>query len=106
MAASIFCYGVGVIALLLATGWLAERESDDRHQVGVAIEKNKARIDAWLRQPSHENLEVDYVGDGKTPIGRSIHHGSTRSVPCYNSKVILRQDGRGFYVLTSYPEGR
>ena len=75
--------------------------------VGAALGRNKSRIDAWLRQNSgRENLAVNYVGDGKTPIGRSIHHGSTLSVPCYNAIVILKAEGTGFYVLTSYPETR
>lgn len=83
-----------------------DKETAER-VVGMALEKNKSKIDAWLNQGHNRpNLAFDYFGDGKTPIGRSIHRGKSSSVPCYGAKVVLKADGDSFHVLTSYPEAR
>jgi hypothetical protein len=83
-----------------------DKEAAER-TAGLALEKNKAKIDAWIAQgPNRGKLAFDYIGDGKTKIGRSIHRGSTQSVPCYNAKVVLIPNGNSFTVLTTYPEGR
>ena len=75
--------------------------------VGMALEKNKSKIDAWIHQGSNRpNLAFDFFGDGKTPIGRSIRRGKSSSQPCYGAKVVLKADGDSFHVLTSYPEAR
>ena len=83
-----------------------DKESAER-TAGLALEKNKAKIDAWIAQgPNRGKLAFDYIGDGRTKIGRSIHRGTTQSVPCYNAKVVLIPNGNSFAVLTTYPEGR
>ena len=74
--------------------------------VALTLARNRARIDQWLgRRGSRPNLALDYVGDPREPIGRSLSRRTPRPIPCSNAVVVLRWDGqRGFIVLTSYPE--
>jgi Bacterial CdiA-CT RNAse A domain len=74
--------------------------------VARTLERQRARVDEWLaRKGSRPNLALDYRGDGRETIGRSLTRRSSQTIPCSNAVVVLRWDGsRGFIVLTSYPE--
>jgi hypothetical protein len=74
--------------------------------VARALTRQRAKVDQWLaRQGSRPNLALDYRGDPREPIGRSITRRNPQPVPCTNAVVVLRSSGgRGFIVLTSYPE--
>jgi hypothetical protein len=74
--------------------------------VARALDRERARVDKWLgRRGSRPNLALDYRGDQREPIGRSLTRRSSRPVACSDAVVVLRWDGRrGFFVLTSYPE--
>jgi Bacterial CdiA-CT RNAse A domain len=76
--------------------------------VARALARNRARVDQWLARPgSRPNLTLDYRGDAKESIGRSLSRRNSQPVTCSDAVVVLRWDGRkGFIVLTSYPESR
>lgn len=75
--------------------------------VGIALEQNQSKIERWLqRSGAHPNLVLDYDGDPRRPLGRSLRRGESPE-PCSHAVVVLRWDGQGqYYVLTSYPECR
>ena len=75
--------------------------------VGAAIAASRSRIERWTnREGSRANLVIDWPGDGRKVIGRSLLRGAKEPVPCTRAVVILRWsvDGEIYYVLTSYPE--
>ena len=74
--------------------------------VAETIERHQKRVDQWLdRQGSRPNLALDFHGDRRKPIGRSLTRRRPQPIVCTDAVVVLRWDGRdGFYVLTSYPE--
>jgi hypothetical protein len=74
--------------------------------VARTLSRNRARVDQWLaRQGSRPNLALDYRGEKRQPIGRSIMRRSPQPFICTDAVVVLRGDGpRAFIVLTSYPE--
>ena len=74
--------------------------------VARTLSRNKRRIDQWLaRSGSRPNLALDYRGTRQETIGRSVTRRSPQAVACTDAVVVLRWDGgRGFFVLTSYPE--
>jgi hypothetical protein len=74
--------------------------------VARTLARQRNKVDQWLaRQGSRPNLALDYRGTAREPIGRSITRSSPQPVPCADAVVVLRSDGgRGFIVLTSYPE--
>ena len=74
--------------------------------VARTLTRNRARVDQWLaRQGSRSNLALDYRGEKREPLGRSILRRSPQPVICTDAVVVLRGDGpRAFIVLTSYPE--
>jgi hypothetical protein len=74
--------------------------------VARTLARQRSRVDQWLaRKGQRPNLAVDYRGDGRETIGRSLTRRSPQPILCTNAVVVLRWDGgRGFIVLTSYPE--
>jgi len=74
--------------------------------VARTLARQRTRVDQWLaRQGSRPNLALDYRGDGRETIGRSITRRNPQPVGCRDGVVVLRwTGGRGFIVLTSYPE--
>jgi hypothetical protein len=74
--------------------------------VARMLARQRGRIDQWLaRQGPRPNLALDYRGDARETIGRSITRRNPQPVPCRDAVVVLRwTSGRGFIVLTSYPE--
>jgi CDI toxin RNase A-like protein len=77
--------------------------------VGLALERERNRLDAWRRREgSRPNLVLHVDAPRGPPIGRVMHRGSRQSVPATSALVVLRwNEGlQQFYVLTSYPEAR
>jgi hypothetical protein len=74
--------------------------------VARTLARQRAQVERWLaRQGSRPNLALDYRGNPREPIGRSITRRNPQPVPCTDAVVVLRSTGgRGFIVLTSYPE--
>jgi hypothetical protein len=74
--------------------------------VARTLARQRSRVDQWLaRTGSRPNLALEYRGDGREIIGRSLTRRSPQTIPCTDAVVVLRWDGnRGFIVLTSYPE--
>jgi hypothetical protein len=80
-------------------GALAERT------VARTLATHGSRVAAWRkRSGTRPNLALDYRGPAKEIIGRSIRRGRAVAVPCTDAVVVLRWDGSGGFVLTSYPE--
>ena len=77
--------------------------------VGLALERERGRLDAWLRRRgSRPNLVLHVNAPRGPPIGRVMRRGSRQSVAATSALVVLRWDGgpKDFFVLTSYPEAR
>jgi toxin YxiD len=76
--------------------------------VGTALQQQQGKVQRWLeREGGHPNLVLDYDGDPRHPIGRSLRRGENESEPCSHALVVLKWAGpNDFYVLTSYPECR
>jgi hypothetical protein len=73
--------------------------------VARTLARNEARVSAWrARRGNRPNLALDYRGPANETIGRSIRRGRRTAAPCTNAIVVLRWDGAGDFVLTSYPE--
>ena len=74
--------------------------------VATTLAREKARVQKWLaRMGPRPNLALDYRGDRREPVGRSLTRRNPQPVVCSDAVVVLRWDGsRGFIVLTSYPE--
>ena len=74
--------------------------------VARTLRRNRARVDQWLARPgSRPNLALDYRGEKREPIGRSMMRRHPQPLVCTDAVVVLRADGpRAFIVLTSYPE--
>jgi hypothetical protein len=74
--------------------------------VAKTLARQRTRVDKWLaRQGPRPNLALDYRGDGRETIGRSITRRNPQPALCRNAVVVLRwTGGRRFIVLTSYPE--
>lgn len=91
--------------LSAASTW-TDRETAEE-VVGAAIRANRERIERWTsREGSRANLVLDWPGDGRKVIGRSLRRGAKDPVPCTRAVVVLRWnvDAEIYYVLTSYPE--
>lgn len=50
------------------------------------------------------NLALRYVLD--STVGRSLKRGAKSAVDVRSVVVVLKWDGEGWFVLTSYPENR
>jgi hypothetical protein len=74
--------------------------------VARTLARQRSRVDRWLaRRGPRPNLALDYHGQPREIIGRSLTRRSPQPLPCTDAVVVLRWDGgRGFIVLTSYPE--
>jgi hypothetical protein len=72
--------------------------------IARTLRANADRVQAWTaRRGNRTNLALDYQGPRQEVLGRSIRRGRA-PVDCSDAVVVLRWDGRGSYVLTSYPE--
>lgn len=73
--------------------------------VGAALRSERGKIENWSRRGARRpNLALHF--DAGHQIGRSLLRGATQAVPCTQAVIVLRADGEGFYVLTTYPEAR
>jgi len=73
--------------------------------VAAALRANRDKIENWERRGNRRpNLALHFAA-GRV-IGRSLMRGDEKVVPCTQAIVVLRADGDGFFVLTSYPEAR
>jgi hypothetical protein len=69
------------------------------------LDAKRSDIEKWeKRSGSRPNLVLRM--DLGEVVGRSIEQGESRSVEVRDAVVVLRWDGSGWYVLTSYPEDR
>ncbi len=75
--------------------------------VAAALARERQRVERWAaRTGPRSNLALDWEGDGGRVLGRSLRRGARAPVPCFDAVVVLRWNGDGWYVLTSYPEAR
>jgi len=73
--------------------------------VAAALRAERGKIENWQRRGERRpNLALHF--DAGHEIGRSLVRGRTQAVPCTEAVIVLRADGEGFYVLTTYPETR
>ena len=73
--------------------------------VGEALQANRPRIEQWEERGSRRpNLALHY--NAGHMIGRSMYRGSDQSEPVTHAVIVLRSDGPGFFVLTTYPQER
>jgi filamentous hemagglutinin len=73
--------------------------------VGKALADNRKKVDDWAKSGSSRPNLVLRVSM-KDVIGRTIERGARAPVDVTAAVVVLRADGAGWYVLTSYPEDR
>lgn len=72
--------------------------------IARTLRTNADRVQAWTeRRGNRTNLALDYRGSRDEVLGRCLRRGRA-PVECSDAVVVLRWDGRGSYVLTSYPE--
>ena len=73
--------------------------------VQAALHAGRGKIEKWTQRGERRpNLALHF--DAGREIGRSLIRGASQPVPCTEAVVVLRADGDGFYVLTTYPEAR
>jgi hypothetical protein len=73
--------------------------------VAEALRADNGRISSWIgRGGRRPNLALHF--DAGRVVGRSLVRGADRMVPCTQAVIVLRADGDGYYVLTTYPEAR
>ena len=86
-----------------ASTWTDQAAAEET--VGEALSTERGKIENWMRRGERRpNLALHF--DAGRVIGRSIVRGSDQSEPCTRAVIVLRADGDGFYVLTTYPEER
>lgn len=74
--------------------------------VGLTLARHAARLEQWLaREGARPNLVLPFAAPRQPPIGRVLQRGA-EPVDAYGAVVVLRWQGDGYYVLTSYPEVR
>ena len=71
--------------------------------VAAALRDQATRIAQWqARGERRANLALHY--NAGREIGRSLERGASHTVPCTAAVIVLKANGGGFYVLTTYPE--
>ena len=87
-----------------AASTYTDRETAER-AVGVALAKKSSDVTKWEQKTgSRANLAVRYTLD--FTVGRSLKRGAKAAVDVRSVVVVLKWDGDGWFVLTSYPEDR
>lgn len=91
-------------AEISAASTFTDQDTAER-TVGAILAKNTKKISDWTREGSdRQNLVLrGTMGD---IIGRSLKRSASKPVDVKAAVVVLRADGRDWYVLTSYPEER
>lgn len=73
--------------------------------VGTVLARKSADVTKWeAKTGSRANLAVRYTLD--STVGRSLKRGAKSAVDVRSVVVVLKWDGDGWFVLTSYPEDR
>ena len=73
--------------------------------VAAALRAERRNIENWQRRGVRRpNLVLHF--EARRVIGRSLERGRTQPVHCTEAVIVLRADGEGLYVLTTYPEAR
>ena len=73
--------------------------------VEEALHAERGKIERWeARGKRRPNLALHY--HARRIIGRTVVRGASKSDPCDQAVIVLRSDGPGFFVLTTYPEGQ
>ncbi len=81
-----------------------DREAAER-AVGTALAKKSSDVAKWEQKTgSRANLAIRYTLD--FTVGRSLKRGAKSAVEVRSVVVVLKWDGDGWFVLTSYPEDR
>ena len=87
-----------------AASTYTDRDTAER-AVGTALAKKASDVTKWEQKTgSRANLAVRVTLD--STVGRSWKRGAKSAVDVRSVVVVLRWDGDGWYVLTSYPEDR
>jgi len=73
--------------------------------VGAALQAEMGKIENWERRGERRPNLALYFDVGHE-IGRSLIRETNQVVTCSEAVIVLRADGDGFYVLTTYPEAR
>ena len=77
--------------------------------VGETLDRARRRGGRWAgRTGRRPNLALDFDGDPRVVIGRSLRRGEAAAEDCHDAVVVLRWDEASgdYFVLTSYPEVR
>ncbi len=77
--------------------------------VGETLDRARRRVERWAaRTGRRPNLALDFDGDPRVVIGRSLRRGDAAVEDCHDAVVVLRWDEASgdYVVLTSYPEVR
>ncbi len=84
-----------------ASSW-RDRATAER-VIGAALSENRDKVERWrAREGRRPNLPVDYRGE--EIIGRSLRRGESEVRDCREALIVLKWDGAGGFVLTSYPQ--
>ena len=87
-----------------AASTYTDRDTAER-AVGTALAKKASEVTKWEQKTgSRANLAVRVTLD--STVGRSWKRGAKSAFDVWSVVVVLRWDGDGWYVLTSYPEDR
>ena len=73
--------------------------------VGEALQANRPRIEQWEERGTRRPNLALHFNAGRV-IGRSMYRGSDQAEDVTHAVIVLRADGPGFFVLTTYPEER
>jgi hypothetical protein len=84
-----------------ASSWTDRAAAEET--VGAALREERGKIENWTQRGERRtNLALHF--DAGHEIGRSLVRGASQAVPYTRAVIVLRADGDGFYVLTTYPE--
>ena len=87
-----------------AASTYSDRATAER-AVGTALGKKATDIAKWeAKTGSRANLALRYTLD--STVGRSLKRGVKSAIGVRSVVVVLKWDGDGWFVLTSYPEDR
>ncbi len=66
------------------------------------LQREQGRVASWMRR-GKENLTLDYRGTVGQTIGWVLLRGEATPRAARDARVVLRQRGGRYFVLTSYP---
>jgi hypothetical protein len=86
-----------------ASTWTDRSSAEET--VGEALRAERQRIHNWERRGDRRpNLALHY--DARRVIGRTLLRDTDRPLASTQALIVLKAEGPGFYVLTTYPEVR